>query len=42
MLQVYLVLHGETQCNAERRIQGQSYSPLTAKVEQQSMHLVER
>ena len=30
MLQVYLVRHGETQWNAERRIQGQSDSPLTA------------
>ena len=35
MLQVYLVRHGETQWNAERRIQGQSDSPLTAKGEQQ-------
>ncbi|MBN0948656.1 histidine phosphatase family protein, partial [Pseudomonas aeruginosa] len=26
MLQVYLVRHGETQWNAERRIQGQSDS----------------
>ncbi|STI83388.1 phosphoglycerate mutase [Escherichia coli] len=34
MLQVYLVRHGETQWNAERRIQGQSDSPLTAKGEQ--------
>ena len=33
MLQVYLVRHGETQWNAERRIQGQSDSPLTAKGE---------
>ncbi|EGM7735318.1 2,3-diphosphoglycerate-dependent phosphoglycerate mutase GpmB [Escherichia albertii] len=37
MLQVYLVRHGETQWNAERRIQGQSDSPLTAKGEQQAM-----
>jgi probable phosphoglycerate mutase len=29
MLQVHLVRHGETQWNAERRIQGQSDSPLT-------------
>ncbi|MGU0044538.1 histidine phosphatase family protein [Escherichia coli] len=27
MLQVYLVRHGETQWNAERRIQGQSGQP---------------
>ncbi len=36
MLQVYLVRHGETQWNAERRIQGQSDSPLTEKGEQQA------
>lgn len=39
MLQVYLVRHGETQWNAERRIQGQSDSPLTAKGEQQAMQV---
>ncbi|MTH45027.1 2,3-diphosphoglycerate-dependent phosphoglycerate mutase GpmB [Intestinirhabdus alba] len=37
MLQVYLVRHGETQWNAERRIQGQSDSPLTATGERQAM-----
>lgn len=42
MLQVYLVRHGETQWNAERRIQGQSDSPLTAKGEQQAMQVGER
>lgn len=36
MLQVYLVRHGETVWNAERRIQGQSDSPLTEKGEQQA------
>lgn len=36
MLQVYLVRHGETQWNAERRIQGQSDSALTDKGEQQA------
>jgi probable phosphoglycerate mutase len=36
MLQVYLVRHGETQWNAERRIQGQSDSPLTEKGERQA------
>lgn len=36
MLQVYLVRHGETRWNAERRIQGQSDSPLTALGEQQA------
>ncbi len=36
MLQVYLVRHGETQWNAERRIQGQSDSPLTAHGERQA------
>ncbi|VEB50809.1 phosphoglycerate mutase 2 [Salmonella enterica subsp. enterica] len=41
MLQVYLVRHGETQWNAERRIQGQSDSPLTAKGEQQAMQVGE-
>ncbi|WP_407254772.1 2,3-diphosphoglycerate-dependent phosphoglycerate mutase GpmB [Escherichia fergusonii] len=42
MLQVYLVRHGETQWNAERRIQGQSNSPLTAKGEQQAMQVATR
>ena len=42
MLQVYLVRHGETQWNAERRIQGQSDSPLTAKGEQQAQQVAER
>ena len=42
MLQVYLVRHGETQWNAERRIQGQSDSPLTAKGEQQARQVAER
>ena len=42
MLQVYLVRHGETQWNAERRIQGQSDSPLTAKGELQAVQVGER
>mgnify|MGYP005984148121 FL=1 len=42
MLQVYLVRHGETRWNAERRIQGQSDSPLTAKGEQQAVQVGER
>ncbi len=42
MLQVYLVRHGETQWNAERRIQGQSDSPLTDKGEQQARQVAER
>ncbi|MCU6668031.1 2,3-diphosphoglycerate-dependent phosphoglycerate mutase GpmB [Enterobacteriaceae bacterium H4N4] len=42
MLQVYLVRHGETQWNAERRIQGQSDSPLTAKGEEQAWQVAER
>jgi len=42
MLQVYLVRHGETQWNAERRIQGQSDSQLTAKGEQQAKQVAER
>ena len=42
MLQVYLVRHGETQWNAERRIQGQSDSPLTAKGEEQARQVAER
>ena len=37
-----LVRHGETQWNAERRIQGQSDSPLTAKGEQQAMQVATR
>lgn len=42
MLQVYLVRHGETQWNAQRRIQGQSDSPLTAKGELQAAQVGER
>ncbi|MDY0969805.1 2,3-diphosphoglycerate-dependent phosphoglycerate mutase GpmB [Siccibacter turicensis] len=42
MLQVYLVRHGETQWNAERRIQGQSDSALTNKGEQQAQQVGER
>ncbi|EOI3529249.1 2,3-diphosphoglycerate-dependent phosphoglycerate mutase GpmB [Cronobacter dublinensis] len=42
MLQVYLVRHGETQWNAERRIQGQSDSPLTEKGEHQAMQVAQR
>ncbi|MCT4705317.1 2,3-diphosphoglycerate-dependent phosphoglycerate mutase GpmB [Enterobacteriaceae bacterium H11S18] len=42
MLQVYLVRHGETQWNAERRIQGQSDSALTAKGERQAWQVAER
>ncbi len=42
MLQVYLVRHGETQWNAERRIQGQSDSPLTAKGEEQARQVGKR
>lgn len=42
MLQVYLVRHGETQWNAERRIQGQSDSPLTQKGEDQAKQVGER
>lgn len=42
MLQVFLVRHGETQWNAERRLQGQSNSPLTALGEQQARQVGER
>ncbi|MDV5355142.1 2,3-diphosphoglycerate-dependent phosphoglycerate mutase GpmB [Enterobacter asburiae] len=42
MLQVYLVRHGETHWNAERRIQGQSDSPLTDKGETQARQVAER
>ena len=42
MLQVYLVRHGETQWNAERRMQGQSDSPLTEKGVQQAWQVAER
>ncbi|MBB1198884.1 phosphoglycerate mutase GpmB [Enterobacteriaceae bacterium 89] len=42
MLQVYLVRHGETQWNAERRIQGQSDSPLTEKGEHQAGQVGDR
>lgn len=42
MLQVYLVRHGETEWNADRRIQGQSDSPLTALGEQQAHQVARR
>lgn len=42
MLQVYLVRHGETQWNAQRRIQGQSDSALTEKGERQAEQVAER
>ena len=42
MLQVYLVRHGETQWNAERRIQGQSDSALTEKGERQAEQVAKR
>ncbi|NIF22511.1 2,3-diphosphoglycerate-dependent phosphoglycerate mutase GpmB [Candidatus Pantoea multigeneris] len=42
MLQVYLVRHGETLWNAERRIQGQSDSALTAQGEQQARQVGQR
>lgn len=42
MVQVYLVRHGETQWNAERRIQGQSDSPLTESGEFQARQVGER
>lgn len=42
MLQVYLVRHGETQWNFERRIQGQSDSQLTDKGERQAWQVGER
>jgi probable phosphoglycerate mutase len=42
MLQVYLVRHGETMWNAERRIQGQSDSPLTARGERQAAQVAQR
>jgi len=42
MLQAYLVRHGETLWNAERRIQGQSDSPLTDKGETQARQVAER
>ncbi|WP_297206046.1 2,3-diphosphoglycerate-dependent phosphoglycerate mutase GpmB [uncultured Pluralibacter sp.] len=42
MLQVYLVRHGETLWNAERRIQGQSDSPLTEQGERQAQQVGER
>ena len=42
MLQVYLVRHGETQWNAQRRIQGQSDSPLTETGERQAWQVAER
>lgn len=42
MLQVYLVRHGETRWNAERRIQGQSDSALTDKGERQAWQVAEK
>ncbi len=42
MLQVYLVRHGETQWNAERRIQGQSDSALTENGERQAWQVAGR
>ncbi|PIJ50275.1 phosphoglycerate mutase [Erwinia sp. OLTSP20] len=42
MLQVYLVRHGETVWNAERRLQGQSDSPLTVNGERQARQVAER
>ncbi|WP_226571962.1 2,3-diphosphoglycerate-dependent phosphoglycerate mutase GpmB [Mangrovibacter yixingensis] len=42
MLQVYLVRHGETQWNVERRIQGQSDSGLTKKGIQQAQQVAQR
>ena len=42
MLQVFLVRHGETLWNTERRLQGQSDSPLTPQGEQQAKQVGER
>ncbi|AKH62843.1 MULTISPECIES: 2,3-diphosphoglycerate-dependent phosphoglycerate mutase GpmB [Photorhabdus] len=42
MLQVYLVRHGESEWNAERRIQGQSDSPLTETGEYQARLVAKR
>lgn len=42
MLQVYLVRHGETEWNAQRRIQGQSDSPLTQMGEAQARQVAQR
>lgn len=42
MLQVYLVRHGETLWNAERRIHGQSDSALSAKGHQQAAQVAQR
>lgn len=42
MQQIFLVRHGETQWNAERRLQGQSNSPLTSQGEQQAKRVGER
>lgn len=36
MRQVYLIRHGETEWNVQRRIQGQSNSPLTVMGERQA------
>lgn len=42
MLQVFLVRHGETEWNAQRRIQGQSDSPLTALGQLQAKQVGQR
>lgn len=42
MTQVYLIRHGETEWNAERRIQGQSNSPLTELGELQACQVAAR
>lgn len=42
MLQVYLVRHGETEWNVQRRIQGQSDSPLTVNGQFQARQVAER
>lgn len=42
MTQVYLIRHGETEWNAERRIQGQSNSPLTELGELQARQVAAR
>lgn len=42
MQQIFLVRHGETQWNAERRLQGQSNSPLTEQGQQQAKRVGER
>lgn len=42
MRQVYLIRHGETEWNVQRRIQGQSDSPLTMMGEQQARQAAAR